>query len=226
MTRRLWGIGTSRTIRPHWLLCELGLDYETVALLPRSDGMNDPEFLRRNPRRKIPFFEDGDLRIGESGAIVLHLADSYRDRGVFAPEPGTPERAVFHELAFFILTELDATTLYVLRRHEGLPDEYGAAPVACDAARAYFLRQVAEMERRLADARPFLMGDAFSAVDILLASCLAWAQFSKIALSEPLVAYRDRAAARPGFAKAMAVNFPPEALAALGAPVSRLRGRS
>jgi glutathione S-transferase len=220
MTRRLWGIGTSRTIRPHWMLCELGLDYETIALLPRSESMNDPDFLRLNPRRKVPFFEDGDLRIGESGAIVLHLADAYRDRGIFAPEPGTPERAVFHELAFFVLTELDATTLYVLRRHEGLPDEYGAAPVACDAARAYFLRQVAEMERRLADGRAFLMGDAFSAVDILLASCLAWAQFSRIGLSEPLVAYRDRVAARPSFAKTLAVNFPPETLAALGAPVS------
>jgi glutathione S-transferase len=220
MTRRLWGIGTSRTVRPHWMLIELDLDYETVALLPRSEGMNDPEFLRLNPRKKVPFFEDGDLRIGESGAIVLHLADAYRSRGIFAPEPGTRERAVFHELAFYILTELDATTLYVLRRHEGLPDEYGAAPVACDAARAYFLRQVAEMERRLADGRAFLMGDAFSAVDVLLASCLAWARFSKIETSEPLVAYCDRVAARPSFAKAMAVNFPPEALAALSAPAT------
>jgi len=218
MTRRLWGIGTSRTIRPHWMLLELGLDYETVAVLPRSEGMNDPEFLRLNPRKKIPFLEDGDLRIGESGAIVLHLADAYRDHGVFAPEPGTSERALFHELAFFILTELDATTLYVLRRHEGLPDEYGEAPVACDAARAYFLRQVAEMERRLADGRPHLMGEDFSAVDILLASCLAWAQFTKIELSDPLLAYRGRIASRPTFAKVMAVNFPPEALAALSAP--------
>ncbi len=220
MTRRLWGIGTSRTIRPHWMLLELGLDYETVPLLPRSEGMNDPEFLRLDPRKKIPFFEDGDLRIGESAAIVFHLADTYRDHGVFAPEPGTPERAVFHELAFFILTELDATTLYVLRRHEGLPDEYGEAPVACDAARAYFLRQVGEIERRLADGRPHLMGDDFGAIDILLASCLAWARFSKIDLSEPLAAYQGRISARPSFAKVMTVNFPPDALASLGAGVN------
>ena len=216
---RLWGIGTSRTLRPHWLLQELGLDYETRAVLPRSDAMNDPELLRWTRRRKIPFLEDGDVRIGESGAILLHLADRYRERGVFAPEPGSPERALFHDLAFFIVTELDATTLYVLRRHEGLPDEYGEAPSACSAARAYFLRQLGEMERRLGDGRPHLLGDAFSAVDVLLASCLAWAQFCRIALPDALIAYRDRVVARPAFARAMQINFPPEALAALGRPL-------
>jgi glutathione S-transferase len=222
--RRLWGIGTSRTIRPHWLLHELALDYETRAVLPRTEAMNDPELLRWTQRGKIPFLEDGDVRIGESGAIVFYLADRYREHGVFAPEPGTPERAVFHELAFYILTELDATALYVLRRHEGLPGEYGEAPVACAAARAYFQRQVGEMERRLADDRPYLMGNAFSAVDILLASCLAWAQFTRIPLSEPLTAYRDRVATRPAFASAVQVNFPPEALAALATPVPAATG--
>jgi glutathione S-transferase len=217
--RRLWGIGTSRTIRAHWMLHELGLDYETRAVLPRSAAMDDPELLRWTRRHKIPFLEDGEVRIGESGAIVFHLADRYRDRVVLAPEPGTPERALFHELAFFILTELDATTLYVLRRHEGLPDEYGEAPVACDAARAYFLRQLGEIERRLADGRPHLMGGEFSAVDVLLASCLAWARFSKIALPDAFDAYQQRIASRPAFPQAMAVNFPPEALAALGAPL-------
>jgi len=134
-----------------------------------------------------------------------------------SPEPGTTERARFDELAFFVLMELDATALYVLRRHEGLPAVYGAAPEACAAARGYFARSVGEIERRLADGRPFLLGDDFSAVDVLLTSCLVWAQFVAIPLADPLVAYRDRAAARPAFARAMSVNFPPEAFAALRA---------
>jgi glutathione S-transferase len=213
--RRLWGIGTSRTLRPHWLLLELGLDYETRAILPRGEGMNDPELLRWTRRGKIPFLEDGEIRIGESGAILFYLADRYRDHGAFAPEPGTPARAEFEELAFFILMELDATALYVLRRHEGLPDVYGEAPVACAAARGYFDRQAGEIERRLADGRPHLLGDAFSAVDILLVSCLAWAQFVSIPLAEPLVAYHNRVASRAAFGRAMQRNFPPEALAAL-----------
>lgn len=221
-TRRLWGIGTSRTVRAHWMLLELGLDYETRPVLPRSDAMNDPELLRWTRRGKVPFLEDGEVRIGESGAILFYLADRYRERGAFAPAPGTPERAVFEDLAFFVLTELDATTLYVLRRHEGLPEVYGAAPEACTAARAYFLRQLADVERRLADGRPYLLGETFSAVDILLVSCLAWAQFLDIPLGERLVAYRDGVATRPGYRDAFRRNFPPEALAALGRPLAPL----
>ena len=215
--RRLWGIGSPRTLRAHWMLHELGLEYETRAIVPRSAGMEDPELLRLTQRRKVPFFEDGEIRIGESGAIVLYLADRYRDRARLAPEPGTPARATFEELAFFVLMELDATALYVLRRHEGLPDVYGEAPAACAAARGYFARMVGEMERRLADGRPHLLGGEFSAADVLLVSCLAWAQFVGIPLADPLVAYRDRAAARPAFARAMQVNFPPELSSALAA---------
>jgi len=213
--RRVWGIGSPRTLRPHWMLHELGLDYETRAILPRSAEMDDPELRGFTQRRKVPFFEDGEVKIGESGAITFYLADRYRDRAQLAPDPGTDERAAFEELAFFVLMELDATALYVLRRHEGLPDVYGNAPDACAAARGYFQRMVGEIERRLADGRPHLLGDAFSAVDVLLASCLAWAQFVRIPLAEPLAAYQTRIASRPAFGRAMQVNFPPEALAAL-----------
>jgi len=213
--RRVWGIGSPRTLRVHWMLHELGLDYETRAVLPRSAGMDDPELLRFTQRRKIPFFEDGEIKIGESGAITFYLADRYRDRARLAPDPGTAERAGFEELAFFILMELDATALYVLRRHEGLPDVYGKSPEACDAARGYFQRMAGEIERRLADGRPHLLGAAFSAADVLLVSCLTWAQFVQIPLAAPLAAYRDRIASRPAFAAAMQVNFLPEALAAL-----------
>ena len=108
-TRRvLWGIGTSRTIRAHWALQELGLAYETRPLIPRTKRMDDPEFRRLTLRGKVPFLEDGDVAIGESGAIVFHLADRYRDRGPLAPERATAERAVFDDLCLFILTELDA----------------------------------------------------------------------------------------------------------------------
>ena len=69
--RRLWGIGSPRTLRPHWMLHELGLDYETRKVIPRSAAMDDPELERWTRRHKIPFFEDGEIRIGESGAIVF-----------------------------------------------------------------------------------------------------------------------------------------------------------
>jgi glutathione S-transferase len=77
---RVWGIGTSRTIRPHWALAELGVEYETRAIIPRTPSMEDPEFLSVSRRGKVPILEHDDLVIGESGAIVFWLAEHFRDR--------------------------------------------------------------------------------------------------------------------------------------------------
>lgn len=212
--RRVWGIGTPRTMRPHWMLHELSLPYETVEVLTRSEQMQQPAFRSLNGRGKIPVLEDDGLVIGESGAILFYLADRYRERAVLAPAPATQHRARFDDLCLYTLTELDAV-LYVIRRHEGLPSIYGASPTACEAARQYFLRQVAEIERRLADGRPHLLGDDFSAADILVTTCLDWARFVAVELSEPLEAYRGRIARRDAYTKAMATNFTPAAFEAL-----------
>ena len=118
--RRVWGIGTPRTMRPHWMLAELGLDYEFREIIPRTDGMNESNFKSLNQRSKVPVFEDGNLVIGESGAIVFYLADRYRDRCSLAPPAGSTERAIFDDLCLFTLTELDAP-LYTIRKHAGLP---------------------------------------------------------------------------------------------------------
>lgn len=212
--RRVWGIGTPRTMRPHWMLHELGLPYDTKEILTRSEAMQDPTFHALNQRQKLPVFEDDGLVIGESGAILFYLADRHRDRVVLAPAPATRERARFDDLCLFTLTELDAT-LYVIRRHEGLVSIYGSAPTACEAARQYFLRGAGELERQLADGRAYLLGDAFSALDILVTTCLDWAAFVAVELPDALQVYKQRIAQRDAYAKAMARNFPPAAFEAL-----------
>jgi glutathione S-transferase len=197
------------------MLHELGLPYETREIIPRTDTMNDPDFLALSRRGKVPILEDGDLVIGESGAIVFYLADHYRHHAVLAPEPATRERARFDDACLFILTELDAP-LYVIRRHEGLPDIYGAAPTAVIAARDYFERQATEIERRLWGNRPHLLGDDFSAADLLLATCLAWARVVGILLSDTLSDHLSRCSARPAYHAAFARNFTPAARELLG----------
>ena len=214
---RVWGVGTPRTLRVHWLLAELELPYETREILPRSAGMQDPEFQALAPRGKIPILEDGDLVVGESGAILFHLAARYGAKSQLAPAPASDARARFDDLCLFALTELDAP-LYVIRRHAGLPEIYGESPVAVDAARNYFLRQVGEMQRRLADGRPHLMGDDFTLADILLMSCLIWAERIRIEVHEVLEDYRQRLARRPAYATAWSANFPPSAEAVIAEP--------
>lgn len=70
----LWGVGTSRTVRPHWALAELGLKYETYAIGPRTGETKTTEYTKLNPRQKVPLLQDGDFSIGESAAIVAYLS--------------------------------------------------------------------------------------------------------------------------------------------------------
>ena len=116
MPRTVWGIGTARTLRVHWILHELGLPYDTRAIQSRTGETQTEEYLALNPRGKIPTLVEDDLVLAESGAIAAYLADAHAP-GRFAPPPGTRERAVHDQWCVFVLMELDATSLYVVRRH-------------------------------------------------------------------------------------------------------------
>jgi len=196
------------------MLAELGLDYETKDIITRTESMDAEDFRALSRRGKIPLLEDGDLMIGESAAIVLYLADRYRKNAVFAPEPGTNDRARHDELCFFIMTEMDSA-LYIIRRHDGLPEIYGESTVAVRAARAYFSRSVEELERRMDDGRPYLLGDDFQVADLLLKTCLDWAGFVQIDLPASLESYAATLGSRTAYGSAMKKNFTPAAMTAL-----------
>lgn len=205
----LWGIGTSRTIRAHWALHELGLDYEVRPILPRSGETQTAEFTAVNPRQKIPALQDGDLVMTESAAIVTYLSDRYGTPSSALLPEGTIERARCLEWCFFLVSEIDATALYVLRRHVGLPHIYGEAPVAVEAAEGYFKRQFGHVDRTLADGRAFLTDDRFTAADILLSSCITWAINYGLPVSAIARAYNAQITARPAYRSALLRNTPP-----------------
>ena len=206
MTQRrvLWGIGSARALRVHWALIELGLEYRSERIQSRSGETETPAYRRLNPRGKIPVFEDGALVLSESGAIVTYLAETYGN-GRLIPAEGA-ERAKYFEWVSFVSMELDATTLYVLRRHEALAHIYGEAPAANAAARGYFDRMITAAAREIEDGRSYLLGTQFSGADILMTTCLDWALAYRVALPEPWLAYRERTAARPAHARATAAN--------------------
>ncbi len=206
--RTLWGIGTSRTIRAHWALIELGLNYETKTIRTRTPEMETPEFLAVNPRRKVPVLVDGDLTITESPAIVTYLAERYSTESNQLIPEAVEARARYFEWMSFITMELDATSLYVLRRHVDLPHIYGEAPAACETARAYFQRMMETAAPDVAAGGNFLLGDSFSGADILMASCLIFADLYDFQLPVEYTEYRERVMARPVYKKAMKANYP------------------
>ena len=209
MTKRiLWGVGSSRARRAHWARVFLGLEYETRAILTRTPAMETPEYRAVNPRGKIPTLIDGDLTVTESPAIVAYLAERYSTPERRLIPEGIEQRAFYFEWMSFISMELDATSLYVLRRHEGLPEIYGPAPEACVAARAYFERMIKAAALRLDDGRRFLLGEAFFGVDILMTSCLDLAVNYGFELPEAFAAYRARIDGEPSTILAHRANAP------------------
>jgi glutathione S-transferase len=201
----LYGIGTSRTMRAHWMLLELGLDYETRPIQSRTGETQRDDFLRLNPRHKIPVLRHDPFVLSESAAIVQYLSETFPNPNVFAPQDANA-RAALNEWCFFIMTELDAGSLYVVRRHEGLPQIYGEAPTAVESAKTYFSHNLEAMAPRIARSA-YLLGERLSAADILLMTCLDWAVISGIALPPNLSDYRRRIAARPAYLAALKKNF-------------------
>lgn len=204
----LWGATTTRTIRAHWALHELGLAYRCEPILPRSGQTKTERYTAVNPRQKVPALVDGDFTITESAAIITYLSTTYGTPDNILVPAAPRERARYDEWAYFIMAELDATSLYVVRRHLGLPGIYGEAPLAVTAALAYFQRQIGSVARTLDDGRPWLMGDRFTGADMLLTTCLTWATRLEQPLAESLLLFRDRATARPAYIAASAANEP------------------
>jgi glutathione S-transferase len=209
--RILWGVGTSRTIRPHWALHELGLCYQTRPILPRNGDTQTAEFTALSARQKIPLLQDDGLVITESAAIVSYLSDAYGQPHNRLVPVEVRARARCLEWCFFVISELDATSLYVMRRHGDLRHIYGEAPLANEAAAGYFQMQMRTVERALGDAPYYVMGDSFTAADILLSTCVTWAVRYGVPVADSVVAYNERVTARPSYTRAVASNAPPAA---------------
>jgi len=97
----------------------------------------------------------------------------------------------------------------VMRRHGDLRHIYGEAPLANEAAAAYFQKQMRSVERALDDGRPHLLGDCFTAADMLLSTCVTWAVRYGVPVSDRVAAYNAGVTARPAYAGALESNRPP-----------------
>ena len=212
-SRILWGAGTARTLRAHWMLCELALAYECRPIGARSGETQTPEYTRLNPSQKMPTLQDGDFVLSESAAIVNYLAARYGASRNLSPPADVQERARYDQWCFFAMMELDADTLYVIRRHEDLKAIYGDAPNAVQAARECFEKQARAAGEHLAAAGPYALGERFTGADILLTTCLANGLRRNIGLPGVLHDYLQRTTARDAYQAALRANVRKEAAA-------------
>lgn len=184
----------SRSSRIIWLLEELGAPYEIkITDIPRQDGSGASDAENPHPDKKVPALVHDGAVITESVAIIQYLTDLFPQAGI-APKIGDPQRGAYLTwLAYYagVIEPLVVMSVSELSEHPVLKRNF----TSLDA-----------MNRRLLDALkagPYLLGDKFSAIDILIASL---GQYARKALSpEPVVdEWLKRCASRPALARAMA----------------------
>ena len=203
---RIVGGATSRTVRAHWMCHELGLDYDSELIGSRTGATQTAAFRALSRKEKIPVLVDGDFVLTESAAIVTYLGDTYGPDTGLVPKPYTRERAEYNQWSSFVQMELDAHTLYVLRKHRDLAHMYGEAPAAIDHAIEGFHKQVGVAEYHLRD-RDYLVGERFTAADLLMTTVLTWAVAYEVPLSQRMQAYMKVQTVRPAYRTAAKHNF-------------------
>jgi glutathione S-transferase len=189
------GNAKSRAARVLWLLEELGVPYENLPAMPRS-----AEVTAVNPAGKVPVLIEDGVAITDSTAIMQYLADRH---GKFTFPAGTLDRARQDSLTQFLLDEFDAALWMAARHSFILPEELRHSAIK-DSLKWEFERSQHTLAARMGEG-PFLMGEAMTVPDILLAHCLIWAETAKFPIVEPaLTAFLARMRERPAFARAMA----------------------
>lgn len=202
----IWGVSTPRSLRPLWMAEELGINYEHKPIGPRTGETQTTEYQQLNQKQKIPFMQDGAVKVSESLAICRYLRDQYPSKQVLMPQD-LVTRAKEDEWCCYIYGEIDETSLYVMRRHGDLGMIYGESETAVNASRAYAEKHF-EIVGRLLEKRSYLVADQFGLADLFLVSCIDWAKAYRVAIPDNLHAYHAHIAERPAYVRAMKVNYP------------------
>ncbi len=188
------GRGLARDMRVRWALEEVDQPYE-VRLLSFSE-MKEPAHRALHPFGQIPTYEEGDLVLFESGAIVFHLAE--RHAGLLPDDANARARAITWMFAAVNTVEppiLDLQTTKFLEGDKSWSEE--RLPLVKDRIRG----RLGELSRRLG-AGEWLDG-AFSAGDLMMVAVLLRLKPSGILDEYPnLSAYVARGEARPAYKRA------------------------
>jgi len=193
------GRGLARDMRIRWALEEVGRPY-SVRLISFEE-MKQPAHRARHPFGQIPTYEEGDLTLFESGAIVLHIAE--RHEGLLPDDGNARARAVTWMFSALNTVEPPLVDLEVaIREERDQPWYERRLRIAEDRAR----ERLRALSSRLGDAE--WLDGGFSAGDLLMAAVLFRSKGSGLLDQYPnLSAYVDRGEARPAFKRAFAAQL-------------------
>ena len=190
----LYHIAPSRSSIVHWMLEEVGEPYE-IHLLSMQRGENRaPEYLAVNPMGKVPAVRHRDVVITEAAAICAYLADEFPAAKLNVPV-GDPRRGPYLKWLFFGPSCIEPA---IMDR---------AFPRKEEARRAALgygdFDTVIDVVAKAVSKGPYLVGDQFTAADVVIGSGLRWGMMFKLLPERPeFTAYVGRLAQRPALQRA------------------------
>ena len=194
---KLYWCPQTRAMRAVWLLEEAGVPYERVHVNIRDpQAKANAAFRAASPMGKVPALEDGSTRLWDSGAICAYVADQYPASGL-APAIGHPQRGAYLQWLMFTNACLEPA----------MGEKVGGAPANPTRNGWGSWDLTLGTLRNGLERGPWILGERFSAADILVgASCYFMRKFKMLEDEPAIFAYADRCAARPAFKRAQALE--------------------
>lgn len=194
----LYHAAPSRSSVVRWMLEELGEPYDLVLLSLAKEDQHKPEYLAINPMGKVPALTHGDAVVTEVAAICTYLADEFPHARLNIPV-GDPRRGPYLKWLFFSPTCIEAAVLDKAAPRKETPRRgmvgYGDFDTVMDV-----------VGKGVAGG-PYLMGDQFTAADVVVGSMLRWGMMFNLLPERPeFRAYVDRLEQRPALQRATALD--------------------
>lgn len=177
-----------------WLLEELGVPYQLrIVDIRRADGSGARDPANPHPHGKVPALDHDGHRVFETAAIALYLTDLFPEKGL-GPQVGDPLRGEYLSWLAYRSGVLEPA---LMMRRQNVTHIYGAmgwAPAD----------EVEETLNRTLENREYLVGDHFTAADIVIGGAIYYMTMFKVMHETPVLkAYTARLIARPAFKRAM-----------------------
>ncbi|MGI9384412.1 MAG: glutathione S-transferase family protein [Methyloligellaceae bacterium] len=192
---KLYWCPRSRAARAMWMLEEIGADYEVVTVDIRDPAAKATlGFRMASPMGKVPALADGDVMLSDSAAICLYLADRFPDAGL-APAIDEPLRARYLYWMVFTPGVMEPAMAEKFGGWETNPVSHGWGD---------YDSMLRTLEAGLTPG-PWLLGERFSAADILVGSSVHFMNVFGVLPDNPtLKAYEARCLERPAYQCALA----------------------
>jgi glutathione S-transferase len=168
----LYHAAPSRSSIVHWMLEELGQPYELHMISFKKGENRQPAYLAVNPMGKVPALKHGETVITEAAAICTYLADVFPQAGLNIPV-GDPRRGTYLKWLFFGPSCVEpAITERAFPRKE--------PPQRAALGFGDFDTVVDVLAKAAAAAQPYLLGNTFTAADVVIGSGLRWGTMFKL----------------------------------------------